>query len=93
MTAKDGHRPKWAIPSRADRDLRRCSTASWRTGGVNTVIVEDASRFARTVLVQEAGIAMLVGLGVRVLTSRGDDLTDSGEVPPRRGSDQANKWR
>ena len=42
---------------------------------------------------QEAGIAMLVGLGVRVLTSRGDDLTDSGEVPPRRGSDQANKWR
>ena len=61
--------------------------------GVNTVIVEDASRFARTLMVQEAGIAMLVGLGVRVLTSRGDDLTDSGEVPPRRGSDQANKWR
>jgi DNA invertase Pin-like site-specific DNA recombinase len=47
--------------------------------GVNTVIVEDGSRFARTVLVQEAGIAMLVGLGVRVLTSRGDDLTDSDD--------------
>jgi DNA invertase Pin-like site-specific DNA recombinase len=47
--------------------------------GVNTVIVEDASRFARTLMVQEAGIAMLVGLGVRVMTSRGDDLTDSDD--------------
>jgi DNA invertase Pin-like site-specific DNA recombinase len=44
--------------------------------GVHVVIVEDASRFARTLMTQEAGIAMLVGLGVRVLTSRGDDLTD-----------------
>jgi DNA invertase Pin-like site-specific DNA recombinase len=47
--------------------------------GVNTVIVEDASRFARTLMVQEAGIAMLVGLGVQVMTSRGDDLTDSDD--------------
>ena len=47
--------------------------------GVSTVIVEDASRFARTLMVQEAEIAMLVGLGVRVLTSRGDDLTDSDD--------------
>lgn len=47
--------------------------------GVRTVIVEDASRFARTLMVQEAGIAMLVGLGVRVLTSRGDDLTESDD--------------
>src|SRR5262252_9915156 len=47
--------------------------------GVQTVIVEDASRFARTLMTQEAGIAMLVGLGVRVLTSRGDDLTDSDD--------------
>lgn len=45
--------------------------------GVRTVIVEDASRFARTLMTQEAGIAMLVGLGVQVWTSRGDDLTDS----------------
>lgn len=49
------------------------------SNGVNTVIVEDASRFARTLMVQEAGIAMLVGLGVRVMTSRGDDLTDSDD--------------
>jgi DNA invertase Pin-like site-specific DNA recombinase len=49
------------------------------SNGVNTVIVEDAGRFARTLMVQEAGIAMLVGLGVRVMTSRGDDLTDSDD--------------
>lgn len=47
--------------------------------GVRTVIVEDASRFARTLMVQEAGIAVLVSLGVRVLTSRGDDLTESDD--------------
>jgi DNA invertase Pin-like site-specific DNA recombinase len=47
--------------------------------GVRTVIVEDASRFARQLLTQEAGIALLVGLGVRVLTASGDDLTDSDD--------------
>ena len=48
--------------------------------GLRTVVVEDASRFARTLMVQEAGIAtLLAGLGVRVLTSRGDDLTDSDD--------------
>ena len=47
--------------------------------GVRFVIVEDASRFARTLMTQEAGIASLAGLGVRVLTSRGDDLTDSDD--------------
>ena len=35
--------------------------------GVRTVIVEDASRFARQLCTQEAGIALLVGLGVWVL--------------------------
>ena len=49
------------------------------SNGVRTVIVEDASRFARTLMVQEAGIAILVSMGVRVLTSRGDDLTDSDD--------------
>ena len=50
------------------------------SNGVRTVVVEDASRFARTLMVQEAGIAtLLAGLGVRVLTSRGDDLTDSDD--------------
>ncbi len=49
------------------------------SNGVRTVIVEDASRFARTLMVQEAGITILVSMGVRVLTSRGDDLTDSDD--------------
>jgi len=49
------------------------------SNGVRTVIVEDASRFARTLMVQEAGIATLAGLGVQVLTSRGDDLTESDD--------------
>jgi DNA invertase Pin-like site-specific DNA recombinase len=30
-------------------------------------------------MVQEAGIATLAGIGVRVMTSRGDDLTDSDD--------------
>src|SRR5262245_54495879 len=47
--------------------------------GVRTVIVEDASRFARHLMTQEAGIALLVGFGVRVLTANGDDLTDSDD--------------
>ncbi len=45
--------------------------------GARVVIVEDASRFARHLLTQESGIALLVNLGVRVLTANGDDLTDS----------------
>src|SRR5262245_52901266 len=49
------------------------------TNGVRAVIVEDASRFARTLMVQEAGIATLAGIGVRVTPSRGDDLTDSDD--------------
>ena len=38
--------------------------------GVRVVIVEDASRFARHLLTQEAGIACCVELGVRVLHRR-----------------------
>lgn len=43
--------------------------------GVRTVIVEDASRFARQLIVQEAGIIALIERGVRVVTASGDDLT------------------
>lgn len=49
------------------------------SNGAKVVLVEDASRFARHLLTQEAGIALLVGLGVRVLTANGDDLTDSDD--------------
>jgi DNA invertase Pin-like site-specific DNA recombinase len=45
--------------------------------GVRIVIVEDASRFARDLVTQELGILSLVGRGVRVLTSSGDDLTET----------------
>lgn len=47
--------------------------------GVRTVIVEDASRFARDLVTQELGILALIKRGVRVLTASGDDLTDSSD--------------
>jgi DNA invertase Pin-like site-specific DNA recombinase len=47
--------------------------------GVRTVIVENASRFARELMVQELGILALINRGVRVLTASGDDLTDSSD--------------
>src|SRR6476659_4465970 len=51
--------------------------------GVRTVIVEDASRFARELVTQELGILALIKRGVRVLTANGDDLTDSSD-PSRK---------
>ena len=45
--------------------------------GVQTVIVEDASRFARDLVTQELGILALIGRGVRVLTASGDDITNT----------------
>jgi DNA invertase Pin-like site-specific DNA recombinase len=51
--------------------------------GVRTVIVEDASRFARELVTQELGIIALIKRGVRVLTASGDDLTDSTD-PSRK---------
>ena len=47
--------------------------------GVRVVIVEDASRLARKLLVQELGLAVMQRRGVRVLTSRGDDLSDDDD--------------
>jgi hypothetical protein len=47
--------------------------------GVRTVIVEDASRFARDLVTQELGILALIGRGVRVLTSSGDNLTNTDD--------------
>jgi DNA invertase Pin-like site-specific DNA recombinase len=48
--------------------------------GVRVVIVEDASRFARSLIAQELGIIALINRGVRVLTANGDDLTDSSDA-------------
>jgi DNA invertase Pin-like site-specific DNA recombinase len=47
--------------------------------GVCTVIVEDASRFARDLVAQELGILLLINRGVRVVTANGDDLTDTSD--------------
>jgi DNA invertase Pin-like site-specific DNA recombinase len=57
--------------------------------GVRTVIVEDASRFARELVTQELGILALIKRGVRVLTANGDDLTDSSD--PSRKNDAADR--
>jgi DNA invertase Pin-like site-specific DNA recombinase len=45
------------------------------SNGVRTVIVEDASRFARELMAQELGITLLISRGVRLLTASGDDLS------------------
>lgn len=42
-------------------------------------MVEDASRFARQLIVEEGGIIALIERGVRVLTSSGDDLTETND--------------
>lgn len=49
------------------------------SNGVRTVIVEDSTRFARGMLVQELGVLMLQGRGVRVLAVNGDDLTETAD--------------
>jgi DNA invertase Pin-like site-specific DNA recombinase len=46
---------------------------------VRLVIVEDASRFARSMLAQELGVALMVKRGVRVVTASGDDLTETDD--------------
>lgn len=55
--------------------------------GVRLVLVEDASRFARSVLAQEAGLAVAQRLGVRVVTASGGDMTatdDPGRIAMRQ---------
>ena len=47
--------------------------------GVRTVLVEDASRFARSVLVQELAVLALRERGVRVITASGEDLTETDD--------------
>ncbi len=43
--------------------------------GIRTVLVEDASRFARSGLAQELGVLIMAKRGVRVVTASGEDLT------------------
>lgn len=47
--------------------------------GVRTVIIEDASRFARELITQELGLVVLINRGVKVFTASGDELTDDSD--------------
>lgn len=47
--------------------------------GVRTVIVEDASRFARQLMAQELGIALLDTRRVTLLTSSGENMSASDD--------------
>ncbi len=44
--------------------------------GIGTVVVEDASRFARDLMAQELGLVLCRSKGIRVVTSSGQDLSD-----------------
>ena len=45
--------------------------------GVRLVLVEDASRFARSVIAAELGVLLMIQRGVRVVTAGGEDLTQA----------------
>jgi DNA invertase Pin-like site-specific DNA recombinase len=47
--------------------------------GVRVVLVEDASRFARSVIAQELGVLAMRQHGVTVLTAGGEDLTSTDD--------------
>jgi DNA invertase Pin-like site-specific DNA recombinase len=51
--------------------------------GVRTVLVEDASRFARDLMTQELGVMLLIKRGVRVLASNGVRSLDRSNPPQR----------
>jgi len=43
------------------------------------VLVEEPSRFARSIIAQELGVAVLVERGIRLITASGQDLTDEAD--------------
>lgn len=47
--------------------------------GVRTVFVESADRFARKMMTAEVGIILLIKRGVTLLTSTGENLTDTDD--------------
>jgi DNA invertase Pin-like site-specific DNA recombinase len=47
--------------------------------GVKVVLIEDASRLARKTVVQELGVLTLNKRGISLLTSSGDDLTETDD--------------
>ena len=49
------------------------------SGRVRTVLVEDVSRFARSLMAQEGGLLTLIKRGVTVLTAGGENLTETDD--------------
>ncbi len=47
--------------------------------GVRLVLVDDASRFARKMVVAELGIMLMIQRGAKVMTATGDDLTETDD--------------
>jgi DNA invertase Pin-like site-specific DNA recombinase len=72
-----------AAVSGADQIERRPGFAALldriEANGVRTVLIEDASRFARELMTQELGILVLKARGVRIMTASGDDLTETDD--------------
>jgi DNA invertase Pin-like site-specific DNA recombinase len=48
--------------------------------GIGLVLVEDPTRFARSVIAQELGVALLMSRGVKLVTAFGQDLTDESDA-------------
>ena len=71
----------------ATRDGWNAMMSRILSNGVRTVLIEDATRLARDLMVQEPGIADLLAAGVTVITAAGDNLTasdDPGRVMNRQ---------
>lgn len=54
------------------------------SNGVRVVLVERADRLARDLMVQEVILGQFAKIGVRLLTSDGQDLTSGDDDPTRR---------
>jgi DNA invertase Pin-like site-specific DNA recombinase len=63
--------------------LRRLQLDKIEGNGVRTVIVEDASRFARDLMVQELGILLLIKRDVAVYACNGENLTETDDPMKR----------
>ena len=73
--------PKRTLTNRLSACLQASFLVSSRPSSssctrIGTVLLEDASHFARDRVVQERGIAALSAVGVRLVTASGDDLTN-----------------
>ena len=55
--------------------------------GVRVVLIEDASRFARDLVTQELGVALMIQRGVTVICSNGDVMTETDD-PMRKAMRQ-----